>query len=184
MTVPFREFDVDNFDNIQNQLVPYIIKTYPNKITFWNHVDQEQLFEHVPELLTAVKHIAGQRPLKTYLLAIPNAPEVLLATQLGPKSLHRDTSVESCRLNWPVINSNSIETRLFSSTAEPSKLVLPTGETYLTYQEQDCELIDSFLMTKPTALHVHTIHGLYRATGPLPRYVLSFNFDQDISHLL
>lgn len=181
MPAPFREYDVENFDNIQSRLISYVLETYPNKTTFWNHVDQDALFEHVPELNLAIVSITGQMPQKTYLLVVPESETY---ERLGARSLHRDTSIESCRLNWPVSNSSSIETRFFNSTAEPKKLILATGETYLNYQEHECQLIDSFLMTKPTLLHVHTIHGLYRSTGPLPRYILSFKFENSIDHLL
>lgn len=180
----YKEFDVLNFDQIQSDLVPYILTKYPGLYQFWNHVDQDDLYQQVPELLAAIQLIAGQRPLKTYLLVIPNAPDHMINARLGGASLHRDTSVESTRLNWPILNSTSIETRVFSSDKEPTKLTLPTGETYLTYREDQCSQTGSFTMSKPTALHIHTIHGLYRATGPLPRYILSFNFEQSIEHLL
>lgn len=180
----FRTLDIPNFEEIQKKLVPYILVKYPGLFQFWNQVDQEDLYQQIPELLLAITHLTGQQPLKTYLLVIPNAPDQLVNARLGDASLHADTSVESTRLNWPVLNSSSIETKLFISTGEPNKLVLPTGQTYLTHSRDQCEEIASFIMDKPTVLHVHTIHGLYRAPGPLPRYILSFNFEQPIDHLL
>ena len=179
-----RELDIDNFDSIQNKLIPYLLVKYPGLYQFWNHVDQTDLFEQIPELLTTIQDIFAQSPLKTYLLVIPNAPEHMVAAKLGAASIHKDTSIESCRLNWPILNGTSIETRMFNTTGDPVKILLPTGETYLTYAQDQCEQIASFYLTKPTIMHVHTAHGLYRAVGPLPRYVLSFNFEQDISHLL
>jgi hypothetical protein len=184
MKLPYREFDVENFVKIQTQLIPYVLDRFPEVKNFWNHVDQFQLFEHVPDLLAAVINITGQTPLKTYLLAVSNSPVEVLNQKLNSNSLHRDTSTESCRLNWPLLNSTSIETRFFESTVESTKLILPTGEAYLTYQESDCNIIGKFVMSKPAILHVHTIHGLYRAPGPLPRYILSFNFENPIEHLL
>lgn len=180
----FQELDIPAFNAIQQKLIPYVLENYPGLTQFWNHVDQAQLFDKVPELKHALIELTGQAPLKTYLLIVPNGPDHIINAKLGANSIHQDTSKESARLNWPILNANSIETKLFKSTAEPKKLLLPSGETYLTYQESECEFIDSFCMTKPTVLHVHTIHGLYRATGPLPRYILSFNFDQPIDHLL
>lgn len=185
MTLPcFRQFDIENFDSIQEKLVPWVRQRYRWTYRFWNHVDQNQLFTDVPELLTAVEQTIGYSPLKTYMLAVPWVPGFVLRKKLGAHSLHRDTSSESTRFNWPVLNGASIETKLFDSAVEPNKKILPTGETYLTYQEKDCTEIGSFLLDRPTLLHVHTIHGLYRAEGPLPRFILSFNFEQSIDHLL
>lgn len=180
----YREFDIESFNALQARLIPYVLAKYPGLYQFWNHVDQADLFEQVPELLTALKNTIGQTPLKTYLLVIPNAPEHMVLAKLGAASIHKDTSTESCRLNWPVLNGASIETRMFDTHGEPRKIVLPTGETYLTYREDQCCMVDSFYLVKPTVMRVHTAHGLYRASGPLPRYVMSFNFEQDIAHLL
>lgn len=181
---PFKELDIKDFDIIQLKLVPYILEKYPGLIQFWNHVDQQDLFDAVPELEHALKNSVGQLPLKSYLLVVPNGPAHLVNAKLGANSIHRDTSAESTRLNWPILNPASIETRMFDTQAEPKKLILPTGQTYLTYQESECNLIGSFCLSKPTALHVHTIHGLYRVADALPRYVLSFNFEHSIEHLL
>ena len=182
---PFlREFDIDNFDDIQAELIPFVLVNYPGLYQFWNHVDQAELFTKVPELLMAIQTIFKQTPLKTYLLVIPNGPSHLVEAKLGATSIHKDTSIESCRLNWPVLNGTSIETRMYDTTGEPNKIQLPTGETYLTYKQEQCEQVAAFYLTKPTLMHVHTAHGLYRASGPLPRYVLSFNFEHDVSNLL
>jgi len=180
----YRELDVENFEDMQSKLIPYILSTYKNRFQFWNHLDHDKLMEAVPDLPDTLEKIIGQRPIQTYLLAVADFPEELLSQRLGANSLHADTSVESTRLNWPILNTTSIETKLFTSDAEPRTQILSSGEKYLLYKERDCKQVASFKMTKPTLLHVHTIHGLYKAEGPLPRYILSFKFDQDIAHLL
>jgi hypothetical protein len=185
MTLLYRKINVENFDQVQQKLVPWVKQHFRWTFKFWNHVDQDRLFTDIPELPIAVERVIGQKPLHTYMLAIPQVPDFILRRKIGPHSLHRDTSVESVRFNWPVLNGASIETKLFTSTVEPKYQQLTTSkETYLSYREEDCEQIGSFFLDQPALLHVHTIHGLYRATGPLPRYILSFKFDQPIDHLL
>jgi hypothetical protein len=184
MSALYRKINVENFDQIQEKLVPWVKRRHRWAMKFWNHVDQDQLFRDIPELLTAIEKAIGQQPLKTYMLAVPWAPEFVMRRKLGDYTLHRDLDVEPVRFNWPVLNSTSIETRLFISRTEPHKKLLSSGESYHAYKKTDCDQIDSFFLDQPALLHVHTIHGLYRATGPLPRYILSFNFEQDISHLL
>jgi hypothetical protein len=178
----FKELSIDpaEFAVIQSQLIPFILQKYPMCVNFWNHVELAELENSVPKLLDVIEQHVGQRPLRSYLLAIPDADPEKLRKKLGKNSLHKDTSVEEFRLNWPILNSGSIETRFYTSVAEPSKLLLPTGETYLTYKESDCELIDTLVMKRPTVIRVHTIHGLYHNGGDLPRYVLSFNFAKEL----
>jgi hypothetical protein len=180
----FQEFDIQNFDQIQAKLQPWIKKRYRWTFKFWNHVDQQQLFQDIPELKTAIENIIGSAPMKTYMLAVPWMPEFLTHRKLGSHTLHKDTAQEAVRLNWPVLNGSSIETKFFRSNAEPNRTFLSSGESYLKYHERDCDQIGSFRLIKPSLIHVHTIHGLYRATGPLPRYILSFKFPSSIEHLL
>jgi len=184
MKVPFREFNVPNFDNIQSQLVPYIVSKYAHCTDFWNQINQQELFDTVPDLSNTISSFIGLPPSVAYLIAIPNNAKTIAG--LGPTSLHYDHGTESCRLNWPILNSTSIETRLFTSDVEPTIHYLSTNEPYLSYHERDCNLIGSFRMTMPTLLRVHTIHGLYHVSkeAPLPRLVLSFKFGEDLEHLL
>jgi hypothetical protein len=181
----YRKIDVDNFDEIQEKLVPWIKRHHRWTFKFWNHVDQYQLFKDIPELPDAIEQVIGQRPLHTYMLAVPWVPGFVAKKILGSNTLHKDTSVESVRFNWPVLNGPTVETKLFVSSIDPEQKQLHTSkETYLSYREEDCQEIASFFLDKPTLLHVHTIHGLYRASGPLPRYILSFKFENPINYLL
>ena len=176
----YKEFDLDTFPAIQAKLVPHVLSFCSGFTNFWNHADVTELLSVVPELETAIYRMVGQRPFKSYVLAIKSAPLDALDTKLNGNSLHRDTSVERYRLNWPILNSTSVETRFFTSDAEPTKLILPTGETYLKYTEDQCQLGGSNTLTKPTLIDTHAIHGLYRNGNNFPRFILSFNFEKEI----
>jgi hypothetical protein len=181
----WRELDIPEFDVIQQRLVPWVLHRYPDSsMGFWNHADQAALFEAVPELETTIQRVMGQTPVMTYLLIVGPENSWQHSGRSNENSLHRDTSTESCRLNWPILNSTSIETRIYRSDSEPERLLLPSGTSYLRYHEPQCEFLGSFRMSRPTLLRVHSIHGLFRVEGALPRYILSFKFAQDISHLL
>jgi hypothetical protein len=185
MKQTFLKIDVANFEQIQEKLIPWVKKRARWTLKFWNHVDQDQLFKDIPELPDAIEQVIGQRPLHTYMLVVPWVPNFVAKKILGSKTLHKDTSVESVRFNWPVLNGPSVETKLFASKVDPEQKQLHISKkTYLSYQEENCQEIGSFLLDKPALLHVHTIHGLYRASGPLPRYILTFKFEKPIDHLL
>lgn len=182
---PWRELDVPEFDSIQRDLVPWVLSRFPDEgVGFWNHADPEDLFACVPLLPQAIHAVIGQIPDRIYVLIV----SAQTREQWGitnERTLHRDTSEESCRLNWPVLNSTSIETRMYRSQSEPTKMYLPSDTSYLNYRIDQCEFVGSFRMHRPTVLRVHSIHALFHVPNtPLPRYILSFRFPRDISHML
>ena len=176
----YKEFNLDNFEEIQAKLVPHVLSFCSKFTQFWNHADATELISAVPELKNAIYQITGQHPLKSYVLTVKDAPLDMLDTKLNGNSLHRDTSVERYRLNWPILNATSVETRFFTSDADAIKLILPTGETYLTFTEEQSVLTDSNILTKPTLIDTHAIHGLYRIGEKFPRFILSFNFEKEL----
>lgn len=176
----YKEFELDNFNSIQSKLVPHVLSFCSDFTQFWNHTNTDELLSVVPELGEAIYGMVGQHPFRSYVLAVKSATTDLLDTKLNGNSLHRDTSVERYRLNWPILNSASVETRFFTSNSEPTKLILPTGETYLKYTEDQCTLRDSNVLSKPTLIDTHAIHSLYRNGTEFPRFILSFNFKEEI----
>ena len=181
----WRELDIPEFDILQRDLVPWVLSRFPNDdVGFWNHADPQDLFACVPRLPRAIHDAIGQIPDRIYVLIV-SGKTWEQSGRNNEQSLHRDTSEESCRLNWPVLNSTSIETRMYRSNSEPTRLLLPSGTSYLKYQADQCEFAGSFRMHRPTVLRVHSIHGLFHVPDmPLPRYILSFRFPRDISHML
>lgn len=183
MTAIYRELDVPNFEKIQASLVPYILEKYPTISAFWNSMDYEHMFQTFPEFVSSITQVIGQPPIQAFLLTLPNLDPEKLKQRTGASSIHRDVSVESCRLNWPLLNGPSVETRFFSDDAvEKSQVTMPDGTVYKTFEEST--VLDTLRLRVPTVVHVHTIHGLYPTSGPLPRYILTIKFDKDISHLL
>ena len=180
MTIYFKEFDVPNFDVIQAKLIPHVLSFAQSYTNFWNHADTDLLLTVVPELKVAIESIIGQPPFQSYVIVVPDAPLHTLDAQWGGNSLHRDTGAEQYRLNWPILNGASIETKFFSSSAEPKKMYLSTGNSYLKYTEDQCTLETSNVITKPTIINAHTIHSLYRIGTEFPRIILSFKFKNKI----
>ena len=70
----YKEFDLDNFDAIQAKLVPHVLSFCSEFTQFWNHADVTELLSVVPELEIAIYNMVGQRPFKSYVLAIKAAP--------------------------------------------------------------------------------------------------------------
>lgn len=182
MSYCYKEIDVENFDVIQSKLIPYITETYPNKIDFWNVVIQETLYDAVPEFKTCLENTFGSTPHRIFLLVIPNVPDVSLIKKfIDENSLHQDTTIYPYRLNWPILNSDSVETKFFVSDQQPLVVPLPTGQTYKCYQYNNCQEIESFFLNKPTVFNTSVIHGLFLKKPVLPRYILSLEYEFDLS---
>lgn len=175
----YKELEIQNFKKIQNVLVPHVLKVCKDYKNFWNHIDIDYILK-VPLLASTIEQQLGQIPIKCYLGAIPDYDESKLNKKLNSNSLHRDTSTETYRLNWPIFNSDSIETKFFKSDFIPTKLYLPTGETYLKYEIDQCEEVTSNILKVPTLINVKEIHGLYKIKNNFPRFILGFKFPNEI----
>jgi hypothetical protein len=203
----WRELDIAEFDDIQQRLVPWVLWRYPmgrkkylstdellnsdqsssdchhwidfksnGGIKYYHNIDQLSMFAAVPQLPTVLHRITGQLPETSSLWVLETPIDEVM---------HRDNHKHICRLNWPVMNSASVETRIYHSQCHAMKI--PTSQmsfNYIRYKESDCELIGSYRMTKPTILRIRSIHSMARADGPLPRYILGFTFADDILYLL
>ena len=175
----YKEFEIDNFENLQAQVIPYVLKLCKGIDQFWNNIDTTMLLTNLPELNQAVYSIVGQYPIIAYLLAVGGTEEQL-SNMLDDNSLHRDSGPQY-RLNWPILNANSIETKFFTSAAEPTKTLAGPDAAYFRYHRKDCSLQDSYILTKPTLINVQQIHGLYRIKDKFPRIALSFKFPEEIT---
>jgi len=181
MSYCYKELDLENFELVQAKLIPYIADNYPNKKDFWNVVIQEDLYQAVPEFKQCLESTFGSVPHRVFLLVVPNASNIDMVKKFTDEnSLHQDSTVYPYRVNWPILNSDSIETKFFTSDQEPNIIPLPTGQTYKCYQYSECKEIDSFYLSKPTIFNTSVIHGLFIKKPVLPRYILSLEYEFDL----
>lgn len=184
MSYCYKELNIDNFDAIQSKLIPYITETYPDKKNFWNVVIQETLYNAVPEFKSCLEKTFGSIPHRLFLLVVPYSPDISAIKKFTDEnSLHQDSTIYPYRVNWPILNSDSVETRFFTSNETPTIVPLPTGQTYKCYQYSDCTEIESFCLRKPTVFNTSIIHGLFLKKPVLPRYILSLEYEFDLGTL-
>lgn len=107
---------------------------------------------------------------------------------MGENSIHRDHDdgqSKICRLNLPLLNGDSVETRFYNlrkdgtdprPTDYKSKL-----KPFENYYLKDCEQIDKLHLTKPVIFNIKSIHSLYHIPNkPLPRIICSIEFKSDL----
>jgi hypothetical protein len=95
----------------------------------------------------------------------------------GTFGIHRDIGPRVCRLNWPIINSNSAETVFYQLKPDA---VSKKFEGIDFYNESDTVIVDRYILHQPTIMNTDTVHNVLPiAKAPLPRIVVSFNFVDD-----
>jgi hypothetical protein len=104
---------------------------------------------------------------------------------LGDKFIHIDSGPRSVRLNWPILNPASVETKYFKITDADYRprrhYINPPFKDYIDICDAACcEEVDSVCVDRPTIFTVsQTPHGMYAAGDQWPRIMCSFNFVDD-----
>jgi hypothetical protein len=182
MSYCYKELDLENFESIQSQLVPYIVNEYPDRQNFYNVVIQENLYHAVPDFKQVLESLFGGTPNRIFLMVIPYSSDINTIKKFTDEhSLHQDTAVFPYRVNWPILNNRSVEVKFFTTDKEPVMSLMPSGKTDRRYNFNDCKEIDSLVLTKPTIFNTSIIHGLFLKSHQLPRYILSLEYQYDLS---
>ena len=140
--------------------------------TFWTGFNTRVISKFCPEL---------QEMFNPLGLTIKT---VAFVKTLNPiTDIHKDYTDYSARINVPVLNCEHTETKFYTTTAEPKIDLLGNGVTYLSYKEEDCTLVDSFCLSKPTVLRVHELHQVCSNNPNFPRVSCTIGFNEDLEHL-
>ena len=152
-----------------HQVLCHYVDTIQDSITTsYQKVNLLEFKEHNAKLCEVLESMA-QSELERVI--------VLTASEKFKFLPHQDEGPRVCRINWPVLNSDSAYTVFYKKkpTAMPYKY-----EGIDMYHKHDVEVSDTFVLTKPTLMHVDTIHSVETIEGkPLPRTIVSFNFKDD-----
>lgn len=106
---------------------------------------------------------------------------------MGENSIHRDSpKYKNCRLNLPLLNGDSVETRFYNLKKDGADPRLTNNKKsewkpLESYHLKDCEQIDKLELTKPVIFNIKSIHSLYHIPNkPLPRIICSIEFKSDL----
>jgi hypothetical protein len=95
--------------------------------------------------------------------------------------IHVDSGIHPARLNWPVLNPDSVITRTFevaSQDYQPTKhFINPPYKDYIDkYDPAHCREVDSVCFDQPTVFNIFKPHGMFVNGDVWPRVMASFNF--------
>lgn len=174
----FIELEYPEVPELTAQLRALLIPEFETKKTFWNIYDHMSLYQKIPKFKEFITKHFGTIA-KLYILVVQEPPKD--KNVLDDNSIHKDTGTEMYRLNWPLQNGDTIETRFYSTNGNEKKLDLPSGQTYISFNVNDCKHEASLVLTKPTLFNVKEAHGLYQHKDAFPRILMSIKFENDIS---
>lgn len=164
------------------------LQLYANEVTrdmdpddVYFYVQQDKFFTACPELRNLIETYYGK--INRTTLFVVNSDQVM--RKIGNNYIHIDGDKPHARLNWPVLNPESIVTRFFKAEdgylGEKKRFREDAPSTIysINYDASRCTQVDEVCINQPVIFNVKQPHGLFRAPGPLPRIMISFNFYDD-----
>lgn len=180
----YKKLEINNFEEIQKRIVPYIINYVNRNITeekiFYNLIPEENLIkfkQDIPELFEAIRnHLNSEVPLISYLF-IDNQSKISIHTDSNNPAVKK-----RIRLNWPIMNGSSASTIFYRKKSEDVVSfidTLPNGASGHRYNPEDCYKVDEYILDSPTLMNVKELHGVQILNHKLPRILLSMRLSNE-----
>ena len=160
------------FEHVSAKLKNFYLKNESMFKTFWTHISMTNLMKECPELQEMFNP-----------LGITIKTVAFVKTTKPISEIHRDYTIYSTRINLPILNCDLTETKFYTTTKEPEKLLLPNGITYLSFKEEDCLQVDSLCLSKPALIRIQELHQVCSYNPKLPRVSCTIGFHENIEHL-
>lgn len=174
----YKFVDFDGYHTHKIPIVNYVAEQFANTDEFYNQLDND-VFENIcPEkLYTQIINFGGE--IFRCMVFKLNEKSILKFNTLG--SIHTDAGIATYRLNLPLLNAESIETKFFKVLHynPESRIVNRYNVPTEFFKETDCAIQDSYIMNNPLVINVKEPHGLYVNTYKWPRYIMSIQFKSD-----
>lgn len=177
----YQELDFPNYNQSHKELVDYFNNVYPQSdqlSDFFNFPPFEEFLKMCPTVVKGFEEMGLHVKSIFMIVVVPSTNS----------NIHIDGSPHPCRLQWPVLNSHSVETIWYE--VDPRfriEEVLPNGVTYVSYLLRDCKEMARTNITGPTIIRVEEPHAVERiSTVPedFPRVAFSFAFEETLEDFL
>jgi hypothetical protein len=140
----------------------------------WKSVNTQDVLSKVPELVDLFK------PLNLIIKYL-----AFFVTEQPYGTIHIDHDRQSnSRINIPVLNCEKSETRFFTVTAPPVKVLQENGVPLLQLNLEACVQVDQFVLTGPVVFRNDHPHQVVNINGAQPRISCTIGFYQDLEYLL
>lgn len=170
----YLELDFDH-KQYHDRLVNYVMSILDTRISAYHSVDLQKFKNHNIDLCSFLENTADSNLERVIILSIGDI--IINSPVMNDLKPHHDNGPRVCRINWPILNSSSAYTIFYKAKpgVEPFKI-----QNIKFYHKHDLEVCDTFILEKPTLMHIDTIHSVDHIEGKsLPRIIISFNFKDD-----
>jgi hypothetical protein len=172
----YRYLDLDYLD-CRNQLFDYI-QNYRQDVLIdtqtgaWKNTDLYEVKQHCPALEQLFK------PLNLDISYL-----AFFVTHWAVSQIHTDVKPWP-RINLPILNCDSTETRFYISSKPPVKRYQEDGVPYFYIDPDKCQHVDQYFLTKPVVFRPSQPHCVFSNNPIFPRISCTIGFHQNIEHLL
>jgi hypothetical protein len=151
----YKAVEFDNLEIIQKKVFDLFPKDDFEKNKLFYIDDNLNSFLSIPEL-------------KDNLIRLGLLDHVLgfgfyITTKSNP--IHTDNTLYDFSLNLPILGCDNTFVKFFKSTHPPIKQVADSGVTYYSYDENNCQVMDSLELTSPHIIKVNVPHAVKNETG-------------------
>lgn len=178
--MPYYELDIPNYSVVRNEIDKIINNSNQNLKTDVSYITPRHLFEEAKHLQKMMSTLVPYPEFKLrYLTVIVNPGE-----QLHP---HRDETEYPWNLLLPVNNTEVATLSFYKCDAKPI-LIDRTNERgeYVPYwglDQSKCIETHSLILTRPTFINAHRIHGVINHSENKQRQTVSIHMSGEFSPL-
>lgn len=172
--------DIPDWQLVQPALQKFVTESVKNSSEIYNYIDLARFRHNCPEITTLIESYFDSQIERIVVFKMTQES----MQRLGHKFIHIDSGLKTARLNWPILNPNSIVTKYFKIVDPeycPSRhFINPPFKDYIDICDPAvCEEISSVYVNQPTVFNVKTPHGMFQSGNDWPRIIASFNFVDD-----
>lgn len=177
----YQEIEFPNFIQSHQELVDYFHALHPDLtqvVNFFSFPSFEKFKQMCPTVISGFDEMGLHLKGVFMITVVPDTNS----------NIHIDGSPHPCRLQWPIMNSHSVDTLWYD--IDPSyqiKEMLPNGVPYISYSSENRTEVVSKNITGPTIIRVEEPHAVRRVStnaSDYPRVAFSFAFEESLEDFL
>lgn len=171
--------DIPGWQNHQAQFQQFVLERTAQVETVYNFIKAEDFVQHNPVLADILQSTFGTIE-RLMIFKMTHAQ----IKKLEHNTIHKDSNPgkQQVRLNWPVLNPESVITKFFSvDIANGRKHLInpPFDDHIVLYNSESSKEIDQICIDRPVAFNILQPHSMFEHGLAWPRIMCSFNFVDD-----
>ena len=169
--------DIPGWQDHQAQFQQFVLERTAQVETVYNFIKAEDFVQHNPVLADLLQSTFGTIE-RLIIFKMTHAQ----IEKLGHNTIHKDSNPgnQQVRLNWPVLNPESVITKFFSvdvTNGHKHLINPPFNDHVVLYDPASSKEIDQVCIDRPVVFNILQPHSMFVNGDAWPRVMASFNFD-------